>query len=611
MEYIRRKVRYEDLGRTNLIVTATTLNFPFMLKQSFEDVGIYTDVENPIYETVDLSGLWDTSNNGIGQKPCLTLNNCLATITSTPISYFGGSDGTLNAVISPGCPGPYTYSWTGPNGFSSNSLTLTGLKTGNYTLKITDGNCDFSYLSYYLQQPQALYVDLQSQGSTTNVTIGCNGTASVTPSGGQPPYTYTWYSFTPPAYTATTVIAGPSTTITGLTNLCAGVYSVQVTDSTPVTVSNVFTITQPSAVSGSVVTTGNVDCNGGATGTIILSAAGGIAPTGYTYILTGPIGVTNTTGSFYNLPACPTPSPCYNATIYDGGGNFTTVGPISITQPIVLTISSSKTNVTCYGSNNGSILFTPGGGNSPYTVDVEKNNTFFTTINATGPYNLTGLGVGTYTTTMVDDRGCVGPTTSNVVQQRPDLNITAITLPNNNGYTIPCFGGTISQTVSVVYVSNSTTISPWLPSIGLTYPMEFYVDNVLVSTVNALTSSVTLTAGTHTIKVVDYAGCSVETDVTITQPPQLAIVSGIDYIEGLSGCTGCGPSTCRQGIINVTGGVGPYTITWTMTPTVGSPVAWGTGITSDRYCASEASYTSLNVQVTDANGCLTSDSILV
>ena len=606
MEVIKRKVGYEDIGRTmNLVVTATTLNFPFMLKQSFEDIGIYTDTENPVYEIVDLSGLWDLSNNGNGQKPCLALNNCSATITSTPISYYGGSDGTISATISPGCPAPQTYSWTGPNGYTAtNVLNLSSLKTGNYTLKITDANCDFSYVSYYLQQPQALYNNVVAGSSQTNALIGCNGTATTIPGGGQPPYTYTWYS-------GATIIAGPSTTLSGITGLCAGVYTVQVQDASNTIVSNTFVITEPSAVSGTVVTTGNVDCNGGNTGSIILSAAGGIAPTGYTYILTGPTGVTNTTGSFFNLPACPTPSPCYSATIYDGVGNFTTVGPISITQPVAINFGSSKTNVTCYESDNGTIYLTPSGGVAPYTINLYRTPDLIETITTNGPIAVNDLSVGNYYATITDGNGCVGPQANiGTIYQRPNLTMSTITLPNNNGYNISCFGGTISPTVSVVYVTDGTTISPWVPAVPLTYPMEFYVDNVLVTTANALSAAVPMSAGVHTIKVVDSAGCSVETtNVNVTQPPQLYIVGGIDYIEGLTGCTGCGPMTgCRQAIIDVTGGVGPYTISWYMMPGF---VSWGTGITSNRYCASEGSYTSLNVTVTDGNGCIVTDSILV
>ena len=70
MEIYKRKVGYEDFGRTeNLTVTATTLYFPFFLKSNFEDVGIYTDTENPTFEVVDLSGIWDqTTSNIVNQN---------------------------------------------------------------------------------------------------------------------------------------------------------------------------------------------------------------------------------------------------------------------------------------------------------------------------------------------------------------------------------------------------------------------------------------------------------------------------------------------------------------------------------------------------------------
>ena len=45
MEIIKRKIGYQDLGVTpNLTFTATTFYFPIFLTQSYEDIGIYTDV---------------------------------------------------------------------------------------------------------------------------------------------------------------------------------------------------------------------------------------------------------------------------------------------------------------------------------------------------------------------------------------------------------------------------------------------------------------------------------------------------------------------------------------------------------------------------------------
>ena len=68
MEIYKRKVGYEDLNyriinsvlpitASSYLITATTLYFPVMLTQNFEDIGLYTDTENPVYEIVDFSGV--------------------------------------------------------------------------------------------------------------------------------------------------------------------------------------------------------------------------------------------------------------------------------------------------------------------------------------------------------------------------------------------------------------------------------------------------------------------------------------------------------------------------------------------------------------------------
>ena len=77
MEIYKRKVGYEDLNyriidsalpltASTYLLTATTLYFPVMLTQNFEDIGLYTDTENPVYEIVDFSGVWNLSNTGGG-----------------------------------------------------------------------------------------------------------------------------------------------------------------------------------------------------------------------------------------------------------------------------------------------------------------------------------------------------------------------------------------------------------------------------------------------------------------------------------------------------------------------------------------------------------------
>lgn len=622
MEIYKRKVGYEDFSRTqNLTVTATTLYFPFLLTQNFEDIGIYTDAENPTYEIVNLSGLWDLSNNAT-PKVCLVLNNCTVNFTSTPITYFNANNGTLTAVVS-GCqftPSPTSIKWTGPNGFSNSGNLTAGfnnLMAGTYTLKITDDNCDITYANYVLQQPQSLSFALNTQSSQTNPTSpgGCNGTASVLAQGGLPPYTYLWYSGN-----TSNVIAGPSTTITGLTNLCAGTYNVQITDSaTPQTlVSGIFVITEPSPISGSVVTTTNINCFGDNDGSITVNAEGGIHPTGYTYVLSGPVSdtlISTGVATFNNLPVG-----TYTCTIYDSVGSLTTLTIILTSPtPVVTTVTSSNTLVTsiptpvyaigCYGSTSGDLSITPTGGVSPYNIFINGDSlitpgTSIYTNTSTGPITINNLGPATYTITNTDTNDCNAPIKTIVLKQRPKLNIVRTTPTTNfNGYNLPCFGSSTGITFQTSYFSDATTTTP------TSDPIQYYLNGVPAGApVTGLitTKTIAINAGTHTITAVNtITNCSASMTVTLTQPPlPLTFTYGVINAEddtcgtvtapmggGSVICSPCGCGNCRQGIIDINGGVTPYTILWSDTSTL---------ITSNSACAG----TILTVTVTDANGCI-------
>ena len=107
---------------------------------------------------------------------------------------------------------------------------------------------------------------------------------------------------------------------------------------------------------------------------------------------------------------------------------------------------------------------------------------------------------------------------------------------------------------------------------------------------------------------------SATTTVTLTQPPSKLSFVGTPNIDIISGVDGCSPSCitagyggpCCQAIVNVTGGVDPYTVTWLMD----GSVSWGTGIVSDQFCSTNP-YTTLQVTVVDGNGCTITSSINV
>ena len=190
MEIYKRQVGYESFGRdVNLVVTATTLYFPFMLTQNVEDIGIYTDTDNIQYETVNMLGSWEQESFNMSvppqpqarvrtQVPCSVTNNCTTTFIETPITSYGESNGAISLSISD-CPSPQSVEWTGPNNFSSNNLYIGGLSSGSYQVKITDSDCNITYASYYLQEPQSLSFNLTTINSQTNALVGWIGRAHV------------------------------------------------------------------------------------------------------------------------------------------------------------------------------------------------------------------------------------------------------------------------------------------------------------------------------------------------------------------------------------------------------------------------------------------------
>ncbi|MBN2682168.1 MAG: VCBS repeat-containing protein [Bacteroidales bacterium] len=133
-----------------------------------------------------------------------------SSISTTDVSCFGGSDGAIDLTVLTGT-GPFTYQWN----TAESSEDLSGLLAGTYSVTITGAGGCSAINSATISEPSILTASITS--STDETYFGaCNGTATVSPSGGTGTYDFLWSN------SETTAIA---------TNLCAGVYNVTVTDS--------------------------------------------------------------------------------------------------------------------------------------------------------------------------------------------------------------------------------------------------------------------------------------------------------------------------------------------------------------------------------------------
>jgi gliding motility-associated-like protein len=474
-------------------------------------------------------------------------NNCITieTITLTApapitaelverIDVSCNGEPTGEATISPiGGVAPYTIVWnTVPPQFGP---TATGLAAGFYTASITDVNGCQGTNQVEIAQP-----DSPVSGSVSVTSVSCNGesngSATATIEGGTPPYTYSWSS-------------APDLNEPSIDELAAGSYSLLVIDDNGCELSIPFTITQPTALTLSVLSEENPSCNGFDDGELSVIGQGGTQP--YTYSWnTDPV---QTTPSISGLAPG-----SYTVTVSDANG-CTTEQTFELTEPEALTVGLiNLEDPTCSGFNDGSIEVEAIGGTSPYSIS-------WNTIPASTTGLIENLGEGSYTVTITDANGCVASETYTLTEPSPlDANIESIQNvlcagESTGSVTIAVSGGTPDYTVEWDDPSNQT---------GLT--------------------ATNLAAGTYTASIEDANGCTITFQITITEPANplaATITSQTDVL-----CFGDGSGTAT---VTATGGSGSYSYQWD--DPLNQQTATATGLAAGDY----------TVTVTDNNGCAT------
>lgn len=318
----------------------------------------------------------------------------ISPVVAQMVSCSNGSDGVIDISVSGGNT-PYSYLWS--NGATTQDIS--SLNSGTYQVVVTDNKGCTATVSRIISQPSVL--------STSSVLthVACFGNATgaidVSVSGGTSPYSYQW--------------SDGSFTGQDRSNIGSGLYVVTVTDSKSckITLQNVINQNAAIMVSGLVT---NPLCQGNTTGAIQLNVSGGSGT--YTY-------------SWSNgLPPVQNPSGLsagsYIVTVTDQVG-CTKTQNFTITQPSVISLTHTSTNVSCNGQANGSIQVVATGGTPPYLYSWSNGE------NAASIQNLIP---DIYTVTVTDANSCVQQRAV-TVSQPTQLNITGTSIPNcpqqNNG----------------------------------------------------------------------------------------------------------------------------------------------------------------------------------
>lgn len=405
-----------------------------------------------------------TVTNQIGctttsQVPVTINNITFAAAVTEDILCFGECTGTAT-VSATGIP-PYTYFWSNQTSGNIND----SLCSGSYTVTVTDNLQCTATQTVTINQPPLLVA-----GFTDIIQPECDGvgygSASVTPSGGTPPYSYQWQfggsnptnsqlltgdnsvtvtdqngcdtvitvTMLPPGGIAAEIqtlsdiscfgMCDGSLTALGtsgtppftymwsngmqgstINNLCSGPYIVSVIDSENCVIHKYAFIVQPDELIGLAGIFEPILCHG-QTGSVQIEINGGTSP----YLIHWSTGDNTNVVSEISAGS-------YSVTVTDAH-NCSDTSEVEITQPTPLVLAGIPENMRCTGNCNGSVMLDVTGGTPGYDYNWS---------NGTNASNAQQLCEGFYQVTVTDNNGCAISASYSIVNEDyiPPLDVYA------------------------------------------------------------------------------------------------------------------------------------------------------------------------------------------
>jgi gliding motility-associated-like protein len=446
--------------------------------------------------------------------------------TVTDVICNGDCNGTITLNITGGTA-PYNVSWD--NGDVGQSIQ--GLCIGTYVATVTDAGGCVQTASFTVNEPAVLIPNI----SVTNQIAcsgDCNGEIESNPIGGVAPYSYAWNT------------GGATNSLTGL---CAGTYTVTVTDDAGCQQVDSITLTEPTPLVPTITVVTQISCNGTCDGELEAFVTGGVGP--YTFAWSN------------GQPGASISGLCdgtYVVTITDANGCDTMLTETLI-EPSDIVTTPTVTDANC-GICDGIISLNTSGGTGTHSYN------WLNVVPSPGNVStVTNLCAGSYTIVTTDGNGCTD----------------TISVPVNS------IGGATGATFTEVIPScngvcdGSLTVTP----IGGIAPYT-YLWSTGPSDTNPTVNN--LCGGSYTVTITDANGCD------FIASEQLIFPFGpfTTFDTANANCSG----NCDGSItITNTMGTGPFTYLWDD----GSSNIVRTGLCAGAY----------TVTTTDGNGCTHIDTI--
>ncbi|WP_303315151.1 T9SS type B sorting domain-containing protein [Flavivirga abyssicola] len=370
-----------------------------------------------------------TDSNGCTATDTFTLSLTTLPVASIDVTsdlcYDTTNAATLVATVTSGGQAPFEYNINGGPFGSSN--TFTGLTPGSYTIIVRDAyGCQVTLPAQTIAPQLTLSAVL-----TKDIDCSAAPDALITGnvSGGTPPYEYTT-SFNGGAYNPL------STAIAGTTFVRAvaspGDYRFRVTDAQGCQVESGVVTVNPAVNPTATVTTVNPTCNGGANGSVQITASGGEGPYEYSFN-----GSAFTTTSFYDTLSA---SIVYAYQVRDSKECLFN-GTVTLTEPDALAATHAVTPFSCSATNTSqpaTITVTATDGTAPYQFSFNGSG-----YSATNTFNVNDDGTNqTIPYSVRDNQGCIFNSSVTINALNPPMAGTITSTP------VTCINTTSTATVT-------------------------------------------------------------------------------------------------------------------------------------------------------------------
>jgi large repetitive protein len=388
--------------------------------------------------------------------------------TVAPQTCIGSISGSILTLAKGGVE-PYKYS---KDSIVFDTIhSFTNLALGTYKIHITDSNnCYVSFTKTILPADSIKYTttakNLLCSGNT-------NGEIKISATGGKKPFTYK-------------LGTGAFVSDSMFKNLAANTYNFTIKDANACVLSFIDSVTSPAVIQQNTVGS-NLNCFGGNTGSISITATGGTPP----YLFKQVSGSLYDTISVFNNLTAGT----YALSVKDQNNcllNFSK----TLQQPTVIIASITANPTTCFENMDGQLTITASGGMPPYMFSLDSSSF----VSSTTWTNLAGI----QHQLVVRDSALCENTFTKTILKAPKVQVG------------------VAQKNSSCFNKNDGSITV-TPLVGKS-PFIYKINGGAFSSASVFTN---LAANNYEVIIKDSLGCVDTTNVTITEPAQIVAGSVI------------------------------------------------------------------------------------